>query len=181
MSFRCIPYMRFTMTSIGNGKSDIVNGIAEMHELGTKRIRVRKGTGTSGGPQYSLPVSIAHYIRDEHVILDPGLPFKINHPILEGSVKSYFRSCQEKRILRARRLSSCSLVCISRPIPICLNTHTWHVGVHNLIMNNYVDVVQHLLHHNPPTILPFGLHSPIGLALQRYTFSSALGPPCTSL
>ena len=31
------------------------------------------------------------------------------------------------------------------------NIHKWHVGVHDLIMN---DVVQHVLHHNPPTMLP---------------------------
>ena len=64
-----------------------------------------------------------------------------------------------RRDLRAQRLFNCPLVYITWVIPISLNTHKWHIEVHNLILNNYLGVVQHVLHHNPPTILlPFGLH-----------------------
>src|SRR5258706_2852212 len=42
-----------------------------------------------------------------------------------------------------------SAVCITWAIPIYLNTQTWHVGFHNLIMNNYFGIVQPVLHHNP--------------------------------
>ena len=31
--------------------------------------------------------------------------------------------------------------------------------VHNLILNNHFGVVRHVLHHNPPTILPLGLNA----------------------
>ncbi len=59
-----------------------------------------------------------------------------------------------------------------------LPEYTWHLGVHNLIMDNYIDIVQHVLHHNSLTILTLCSYlSPIGFALQRYTFSSVLGPP----
>src|SRR5258706_670687 len=65
-------------------------------------------------------------------------------------------------------------------IPICLKTHTWHVGVHNYIMTNYFGVVQPVLYHNPPnnrTLQSPSLWlSPIGFSLQRCTFSSVLGP-----
>ena len=39
-------------------------------------------------------------------------------------------------------------------IPICLNTHTCHIRVHNLIMNNYISVVQHVLHYNTQQYYP---------------------------
>ena len=40
---------------------------------------------------------------------------------------------------------------------ICLNTHEWRVGVHDLIRNEPIGGVQHMLHHKPPIMLPFGL------------------------
>src|SRR5258706_1720462 len=91
----------------------------------------------------------------ERVILDPEPPLTCHDPGQAGNF--YFEIMPRKKNSPGRTLSSCSLVCITWAIPICLNAHTWHVEVHILIMNNYFGVVQHVLHHNPPTILPFGL------------------------
>ncbi len=123
----------------------------------------------------------------EHVIPDPELPTPPvsvpikNKPPNSSRNSKTFRSCQEKITLRAWRLSSYPMVFITWAKPICLNTHTWHVGVHNNhIMSNYFGVVQPVLHHNSPNNStlrsPWSWLSPIGFSLQRYTFPSALGP-----
>ena len=54
-----------------------------------------------------------------------------------GTVYSISRSCKEQRTLRVRRLSSCVLHGRYPPI-------TRHVGVHNLTLNNYFGLVQHV-------------------------------------
>ena len=67
----------------------------------------------------------------------------------------------------------CWLVCTAWAILICLNTYTWHVGAHNLTMNNYAGVVQHVLHHNSPNNITF--RSPFSNTLFPSTICLLLG------
>ena len=50
---------------------------------------------------------------------------------------------------------------------IHLSTSTRHAGVLNLIINNYVGVVQHVLHHNPQQCYLSASMFAIGLALNE--------------
>ena len=55
---------------------------------------------------------------------------KINYPVPAGNRKFLFQAHAKRKPPRPFR---CLLVCITWTIPICLNTHTWHVGVHDHI------------------------------------------------
>ena len=85
-----------------------------------------------------------------HVILDPELRSKINRPIPVGTSILCFKIMSREKNSPGPEASvqlSPGLYYITRAIPVCLNTHTWHVGVHNHIIYKYFGIVQPVLHY----------------------------------
>ena len=93
--------------------------------------------------------------------------------------KSIFQDHAKKPEISRLGDCPCPLVCITMSLPICLNTHTWYIGVHDHIMRR--SALRNLCSTTTPNNITFRSPCswlfPIGFALQRFTFYAVLGPP----